>query len=339
MIRTHDGLRELANRRRHEEVENKLMDDKPLADLIEKIIKKSPTLSSLFLHGTRISNPWSTEPVTQSPIFKGKKFPTYFTPIQEYPTSNPKNCHINMRFRIQFKTDAQNDYFDRDNDPGELTLFINSQESKNHSCLLWNGTASLSATLPEGVKVGDTLHIKCEVNDCNRLEPFKNEFYILILEAAEKGSGKGTKKTTGTTDKNGTSGKDISHFDIPKPIEVKRPDWPTHGFNEESALKVIESEGGTYDFFINIDNKFLLAEQKYQRMDPKLLKARYSYGMVLIGLALLHETTNHSEKESVANEHERDIPKFVYDVTKAVSPVLLPMISELGELEIEESEN
>jgi hypothetical protein len=55
--------------------------------------------------------------------------------------------------------------------------------------------------------------------------------------------------------------------------------------------------------------------------------------------ALLHETTNHSEKESVANEHERDILKFVYDVTKAVSPLLLPMISELGELEIEESKN
>lgn len=343
MIRTHDGLRELANRRRHEEVENKLMDDKPLADLIEKIIKKSPTLSSLFLHGTRISNPWNTETVTQSPIFNGKKFPTYFTPIQEYPNSNPKNCHINMRSRIQFKTDAQNDYFNRDNDPGELTLIINSQESKNHSCLLWNGTASLSASLPEGVKVGDTLHIICEVMDCNRSEPFKTEFYIHILDAAVKSpvrdSVRGPTKPTGTSNENGTSGKDISHFDIPKPIEVKRPDWPTHGFNEESALKVIESAGGTYDFFINIDNKFLLAEQKYQRMDPKLLKARYSYGMVLIGLALLHQTTNHSEEETAANEPERDIPKFVYDVTKAISPVLLPMISELGELDIEETES
>ena len=49
MIRNNDFLRELSSRRHREEVENRLMDDKPLADLIEKIIKKSPTLTSLFI--------------------------------------------------------------------------------------------------------------------------------------------------------------------------------------------------------------------------------------------------------------------------------------------------
>ena len=133
MLRNDELLRELASRRRREEVENKLMDDKPLADLIEKLIKKSPTLTNLFLHGTRISSAWDLDATGHAPEFKGKKFPTYFTPIQKFPKDNPKNCHINMRFRLQFKTDADNDYFDRSNDKGELSLKINSLESKSYT--------------------------------------------------------------------------------------------------------------------------------------------------------------------------------------------------------------
>ena len=133
--------------------------------------------------------------------------------------------------------------------------------------------------------------------------------------------------------------KDAAHFDIPKPIEIKKEDWANHNFNEESALKVRETPEGAFDFFINIDNKYLLIEQKYQKIDPKLLKARYSYGMVLVGLAILHESKNHSENDTLGNNNERDITGYVYDVTKALSPVLLPMISGLSELVIEETEN
>ncbi len=339
MLRNDELLRELANRRRREEVENKLMDDKPLAELIEKIIKKSPTLTSLFLRGTRVSSAWDLETTGKAPDFKGKKFPSYFTPINYYTKDNPKNCHINMKFRLQFKTDVENDYFDRSNDKGELNLLINSEESKSHTCTLSNGTASLFASLPEDVKVGDTIYVECSVIDCSRLEPFYNDFYIQILDemqSSKNSSGKTKREPSG---KKGNSGKDISHFDIPKPIEIKRENWPTHNFNDESALKVIESEDGNYDFFINVDNKYLLAEQKYKKFDPKLLKARYSYGMILIGLAILHETKNHSERDNLGNNNERDIPRYIYDITKALSPVLLPMISELGELEIEENGN
>jgi hypothetical protein len=339
MLRNDELLRELANRRRREEVENKLKDDKPLADLIEKLIKKSPTLTNLFLHGTRISSAWDLDATGHAPDFKGKKFPTYFTPIQKYPQDNPKNCHINMRFRLQFKTDADNDYFDRSNDKGELSLKINSLESKSYSCSLSNGTANLFATLPEDVKVGDTLHVECTVIDCSRLEPFYNEFYIHILDKMQPSNGSHTKSKREASGKNGNSEKDVAHFDIPTPLEIKKDDWPKYNFNEDSALKVTETVDGTYDFFINIDNKYLLSEQKYQKIDPKLLKARYSYGMVLVGLAILHESKNHSESDQLGNNTERDISGYVYDVTKALSPVLLPMIGGLSELVIEETEN
>ncbi len=336
LIRNHEGLRELANRRRREEVENKLMDDKPLADLIEKIIKKSPTLSSLFIRGTRISNPWADQPVTQTTDFKGKQYPTFFTLIHQYPEASPKNCHSNLRFRIQFNTDARNDYFDRDVDPGEFSLTMNSTESNNYALHLWNGIATLSVTLPENVAVGDNLKFESEIGDSSRTDPFYHEFFIHVIDPAAKTPGGGGARRGGTPGNNGKSGKDISKFDIPKPVEVRKVDWHLHNFNEESALKVVENEDGSFNFFINVDNKYLLAEEKYQKIDAKLLKARYSYGMVLIGLSLLHDNNSRKEDPPADNNENHDVSKYIYDITKAVSPVLLPMISELSELEIEE---
>ena len=170
-------------------------------------------------------------------------------------------------------------------------------------------------------------------------EPFYNDFYVQILDKMQPSTVSHGKTKREPSGKDGNSEKDISHFDIPTPLEIKKDDWPIHDFNEESALKVMESIDGTYDFYINIDNKYLLAEQRYQKIDPKLLKARYSYGMVLIGLAILHESKNHSEDDTVGNNNERDIQGYVYDVTKAISSILLPMISGLSELEINENEN
>ena len=52
--------------------------------------------------------------------------------------------------------------------------------------------------------------------------------------------------------------------------------------------------------------------------------------MVLIGLALLKEESD-SEKQE---KEDRDIFKEVSETTIKLSPIVLPMISYLGELEI-----
>jgi len=337
LIRNHEGLRELSNRRRHEEIEEKLMDDKPLADLIEQLIKKSPILSNLFLRGTRIQNPWEMSSAKQTTSFEGRKFPSFFTPSELYPENKPKNCHKNTRFRIQYRTDAQNDYFNRDNDPGKFYLALNSQKSENYSLHLWNGVATLIVTLPTGISVDDMIKVESFVTDIAHSNPFYHDFFVKVLENAPKTPGKPGTRRGGSPGDRGKSGKDISQFDIPKPIEVKKENWATHNFNEESALKVVESETGSYDFFINIDNKYLLFEQKNQPTDPKLLKARYSYGMVLIGLALLRLSHQDSDDEAPENNHQQDVPSVVYNTTRALSPIILPMISSLSELEIEET--
>ena len=94
---------------------------------------------------------------------------------------------------------------------------------------------------------------------------------------------------------------------------------------------MIDTGEGGYDFYINLDNLYLLNEIKTQsKSDPKLLEARYKYALVLVGLSVLKEYNEKKENngESVYNR--------ISEFSKIISPVLLPMIDYLGDLEIKE---
>jgi len=100
---------------------------------------------------------------------------------------------------------------------------------------------------------------------------------------------------------------------------------------------VIDSGNEGYDFFINMDNVYLLSEQKSNsKINPKLLDARYKYSMVLLGIALIKD----NETIDISKESENDNGSNIYEkisyFTRAVSPILLPMISGLGDLQEDE---
>ena len=81
-----------------------------------------------------------------------------------------------------------------------------------------------------------------------------------------------------------------------------------------------------------MDNIYLLSEVKAKSdIDAQLLSERYKYALVLIGLALLKENSQDSQQR----EGEVDTFKQVSEITEKLSPIILPMISYLGELEVE----
>lgn len=341
LLRNHAGLRELNTRRRQEDVENKLEDSKPLAEVIENILKRSPTLSKLFVQGVRLANPFEMKRARKQKEFIGKIFPTYFTIKNEYPKNNPKECPINVRPRVQFKTDVSNDYFDRDNEPGSFTLSVNGDEIKDFSLCLWNGFATLSVVLPSSAKADDKLRFESKVEDVSRVEPFINEFFVDIVEAVKKnrnGGKRGERKEPDSEDE-GEEGESPSYLNLPNVIEVRRLAWEKHGFDSESALKVIPTDNAGYDYFINMDNIHLLTEQKtISNINPVLLDARYKFGMVLIGIALLRDyRCSNNKRGSTSISDDADIYDKIIYVTRAISPILLPMISGLGDLSVEDA--
>ncbi len=339
IIKNHQGLRALREKRRREDIENKLQDSRPLADVLENIIKKSPSLSSLFAQGVRIKNPFNFAGVTEKGKFEGKEFPTYFDLVKKYTREKPKLCPINnRRFRIQYETDAENDYFNRDKEPGGLTLKINENSIEDYSLNLWNGLATLNIDLPDSVKIGEVLCLKTEVVDISRIEPFLNEFYIKIEEQQEKSGGKNGERKKPSGKERGEDRQKPTYLDIPNAWEIRRNEWGKHNFDEKSALKVVDAGEETgYDFYINMDNVYLQMEIKENiKIDPKLLEARFKYGMVLLGISLLdfEEKRKKGGKETPQDNNDASIFEQISQFSKAISPTLLPMISSLGDLEI-----
>lgn len=342
LIKNHLGLRELQSRRRHEEIEDKITDPKSFVGVIEKVIKNSPSLSKLFIEGVKVTNPFNINiPGIKEGEFKGKKFPTFFI-TKEFTIKKPKHCSINQRLRIQLETDAENNYFTRDIGPGENKLFLNNGLILTDYILnLWNGIVNITIELPTSSKIGDTVEFSLEINDISRMSPFLVKFYVHIDPPIEKrGSIKEDQhieKISGSKgerikhpDKDGKKRKKPSFLEIPNMKEVHQEQWEKHHFDKESALKVLDSGEDGYDFFINMDNVYLLTEIKGRiNIDPEILKSQYKYGIILIGLSLLRSFEGQNNEEG----SEESIYDKISKTTKAIAPVLLPMITALNELE------
>jgi hypothetical protein len=337
LIKDHPGLRKLKERRRKEEIEDKLQDSRPLVEVVSRILKNSPTLRKLFTVGGRIPNPFELEEVGLGTSFSGRKYPTYFKLINKSKDTLVKKCPINWRFRVQFKTDAENDYFDRDIDPAVFTLKANGQVINDFVLNLWNGIASLTVSLPEDAKGSDRIKYQSQVKDATRWEPFKDKFEVIVLSEEKHKKGGVSDITQNGIDTEGKGRHIPSSLSLPNIIEVRKEDWEKRKFDKYSALNVISRGEEGYDFFINMDNICLLTELKYAKSSPELLNARFKYGMVLIGMAMLKEPESSAEKGDGLDQVELIFDK-IRQFTRAVSPVLLPMISSLGDLELDSTE-
>ena len=76
-----------------------------------------------------------------------------------------------------------------------------------------------------------------------------------------------------------------------------------------------------------MDNVHLKTELKATKEDMEIIKSRWQFGMVLIGIALLN-----GSKQEPENDDTPTLEENVQELTKAIAPVLLPMIEHLGAL-------
>lgn len=360
LLKHHAGLRALKEKRRSEEVSAALEDAKPLEDVLKSMLDKYPTLAKLFLPGNQASNPFKSKLVSENEKpFEGKRFPTFFKfKNREYGSELRKDCAINMRARISFETDAENDYFRRDEEPGEFSLVVKHNgvvvKGINRNLNLQNGKATLSLQLPGECIEGDDLECVASVTDPARIDPFENRFQIRIVKPAEPRGSNG-ERAHPPSHESGHQRELPTGIKLPIPTRVHESDWQSHEppFNEYSALRIKDagSNGSngdsqnTYDFFVNSDNihlKRYLKETKNQ--NDKVVQLRFEIGCVLIGLALLYEESQRNKHDSVdsdighSDESLDHIEETVSKVSEAIAPFLLPMLDSLGSLDDEDVE-
>ena len=279
LLHHHQGLRELKERRKREDVQTQSQDAKPLEAILENLIKQHRTLADLFLPGMRAANPFKPSKVRkEEKEFVGKRYPTFFKfKDKQYGTELYRNCPSNSRSRIVFETDAEKEYLRRDVDPGEFTLYrvAGNQQVRveNYTINPHEGTATLSLRLPNNCEVGDKFTYASVLTDATQMEPFKNQFVVEVQPPEDLRPRTGGSRTNGRPGKHEGNDSDApSGIQLPEPILVWEKDYAKHGFTANTALVVkhdlqtdtTEQEKDTYWFYINMDNVHLNRYLKYE---------------------------------------------------------------------------
>jgi hypothetical protein len=361
ILHQHPGLRDLSERRRNDEIANRLEESKPLEDVLKNIFRSSPSLESLFLTGRRLAKPHRSRGGDNEgekdgggngdEVFIGKEHPTFFK-FKKRPNSDilRKECEVGRRCRIDFETDVRNDYFSRNTNRGRFILEVLEQDLKqeeiNKTLTLHNGFAHVSIDISEETNVGDEMTVQFTVTDDVIPDPFVNIAILRIKPHIERDGGQRGKKSKrgggGEGEEDGLVG-----INLPLIIPVKESEWNEHDFDQYSACKILqdftarEENKDSYRFYINVDNKYLRTDVKYSRESPKLLEAKFVYGNVLIGLGLIKDYRDR-EKKAQNNENDESwnedmsVEGYVAQTTRALSAFVLPMINSLGSLSEEE---
>ena len=127
------------------------------------------------------------------------------------------------------------------------------------------------------------------------------------------------------------------------PVRTDDAKWQKYKFTENTACHVVSDPKEEYGkivldhtFFINVDNNALKTEMKYAKQDARLLEAKFKYGNVLLGLALLH--AGDPSDNDYDDDESQSVQDQIRQVSDAVAPVLLPMIDQLSGLNESELE-
>jgi hypothetical protein len=181
---------------------------------------------------------------------------------------------------------------------------------------------------------------------------------VRVRAPAEATGGSGTRRKP-PSKQPGNDRELPSGITLPNIIKVCEAEWDKKSppFDKYTALRIrnagTSEETGSngeakavYEFYINMDNLYLKLEIKPAGADAELVRNRFIYGNVLLGLALLHqeELDKKLRQERQAQEEEQieesspdvNIEDRVETVTRALASVLLPMIESLGGFEFEE---
>lgn len=313
----HAGLKDLNARRRLASMASAA--DQDTAAVIESLVRGDPTLAALFGRGEKVKGAPGAIP-DPSP-FEGHRFPTHFRLANEPAGGLVRRCPKNWTCRIEYETDAENDYFS----PGRLDrgrleasgLAVFKQVN------LWNGKANVRFAIPAAATAGDRLKVDVSVNDDSRVDPFESSFIIEVEPERPHNPPGGPPSPPGG-----------QLAALPNIREVRRDDWARFTFNEYSAVEIRHSgDGDGLDLLVNMDNIFLRNELGKRRTQPQEQVAYwFKYGLCLQALGMLYRQRQRPAEEGSdgGDQAEGDGFDQIADASQGLAVTIVPVISQLS---------
>lgn len=344
LLRHNQTLGRLQARRRQDDIADKLADDKPLENLLRDMLRRNPELSRILGVGNRLSNPFDTRPVDSAPKFEGKKIPSFFR-FRGKPEGHvlSRGAQLGKRVRLDFETDASNDFF---GEPDTKLSVVGARNGQvlppiDHSKNPDNGTVHVHLQLPADSELNHQIDLRFDLSSPLIIAPFTCQAKLCVVTPAHTEPGPSEPKDP-PSPKKGSEQQNSQGVAIPKPVERRRDDWETMSpkMNQNSALCIASTPDGTFDYHVNMDNVFLLNELKLKPRDTTLLRKRYQLALVLMGMCLVNDAERPLDTPNVVTgarstggeDQQVDVTTLVERTTRSFAPILLPMIAGLANL-------
>jgi hypothetical protein len=319
-LKAHPGLQLVNQQRRQAEI-RKPLELAAERDELQALIDADETFKSLFALGDNLV---ATTGPGQRPPYVGRKFPTFFRVSREPNGGLIRDVPLNGFGFVEFDTDAENEYFDRADTPGEL--WVSRPELVKRSRLL-DGKFRLGFEVPWNSSVGEQFEILVRVSDLEREArggPFECRFKLqAAVERPEPESRQG--RPNPPRDPNGRGGSAALALALPNIVDITRSEWGDR-FTETKILEVNHSGDGGFDFVFNVDNAYLLTEL---RRTPEELQASVvrtqRYGTVFGALALLR----HWKADIESSDSDIDL-ELVEDACNGIGRVVVPIARSLA---------
>jgi hypothetical protein len=321
----HEGLKQLNQRRREEQIARNPRDTKFLEEVVSKLIKRNRLILNYFGYGGGIKDESEIGDLVFGQ-FEGKWIPTYL----RIKGSQIKQVPIDSYARVIFETDAPNDYFSRERERGSLIMYPDIMKSYH----LWNGRITVKLIPSKKAEVGDVKSVIVMLTR-HEYEPLIVEFKVRYVEGKEQQSKESPVSLPSLTR--------IKDYKLPQPIlvykerregcktwdEVRREDGSA--WNGEDIAKVVPSgDGRNVDIFINMDAYVFhdfLNRQHLTQKKQEFIKKSWQSAIFLNALVIYNDLAR------------IDMGNLLPDIMKSISKIVLDLMcneSLLKELEKDE---
>jgi hypothetical protein len=182
-LKEHPGLREHNAQRKKKRLDETLSKAENSVDYLQELLKSDPTIASVLGLGNNVvSTAVPSKDVVQ---FNGRQFPTFFQLMKEPRGGLVKACPLNRTVRVEFETDAEDEYFNRSNSPGSVIFDPPNLCVSSH---LWAGKFTCKFQMPYDAIVDDMVGVTMVVSDIQRetkLQPFVSKFSLKGVKEAD----------------------------------------------------------------------------------------------------------------------------------------------------------
>jgi len=311
----HEGLQELNQFRREQQVIKNPKDIEFLESVVSNLIKNNRSLINYLGLGEGVKDVKRPGPIRVEK-YEGKRFPTYLK-IFSYSKDKlyRKQIPVNSYARLKLETDATNDYFDRVTENGELKMKPDIMKSFH----LWNGIITIKLVPSQGAKVGQIQRATVELTrpyDDSLFVDFEIEYTPEIQTRISPNEPKQEQK--------GMS------YELPEPVlvyEKKRddscrawadldPEWTGEDIAKVAPSGATNGDEKGLDIFINMDANVLhdyLRRQQISERQQELIKRAWETSVFLNSLVLYNDLSE-LEQEEMLPAIMKSISKITLDL-------------------------